>query len=92
MGPAMIAEPVFLSLAGTIETSILDIPFVDVIMLSESDMMFPLASRRRAEDILFGQKASYHIQVFSGVEHGFAVRGNPEIENERTYGNFYVCL
>lgn len=51
--------------------------------------MFPLTSRRRAEDILFAEKASFHVQVFSGVEHGFAVRGNPEIENDRMYRDFY---
>lgn len=50
----------------------------------ESDLMFPLSSRRRAEDILFANKATYHVQLFSGVEHGFAVRGDPEIENDRT--------
>jgi hypothetical protein len=61
-------------------------------MVSEDDFLFPLTSRRRAEDILFAKKASYHIQVFSGVEHGFAVRGNPEVENERTYHDFYLCL
>ena len=54
--------------------------------------MFPLTSRRRAEDILFAEKASYHIQVFSGVEHGFAVRGNPEVENDRTYRDLYFCF
>ena len=51
-------------------------------------MMFPLASRRRAEDLLLEGKKSYHIQLFSGVEHGWAVRGNPEVENERKYFNY----
>ena len=27
------------------------------------------------------KKAVYHIQVFSGVEHGFAVRGDPAHEH-----------
>jgi hypothetical protein len=60
-------------------------------MVSDNDFMFPLASRRRAEDILSAKKASYHTQVFSGVEHGFAVRGNPEVENERAYHDFHLC-
>jgi hypothetical protein len=54
-------------------------------MTPETDGMFPLTSRRRAEDILVAEKATYHIQVFSGITHGFAVRGNPEVENERMY-------
>lgn len=50
---------------------------------SETDFTFPLESRRRAEDLLIAAKAKYHIQVFSGVSHGFAVRGNPDVEQER---------
>lgn len=50
---------------------------------AETDHTFPLESRRRAEDLLVSIKANYHIQVFSGVSHGFAVRGDPEVENER---------
>lgn len=46
-------------------------------------MSFPLSSRRRAEDILVHTKSSYYFQVFSGVAHGFAVRGNPEVPDER---------
>ncbi|KAJ7161846.1 dienelactone hydrolase family-domain-containing protein [Mycena crocata] len=49
---------------------------------AESDFTFPTDLRRRAEDILVERKAQYEIQVFSGVEHGFAVRGdlaNPDI-------------
>ncbi|KAF5339957.1 hypothetical protein D9758_016755 [Tetrapyrgos nigripes] len=50
---------------------------------AETDHTFPLESRRRAEDILVEVKAKYYIQVFSGVKHGFAVRGDPEVEDER---------
>lgn len=50
---------------------------------SETDFTFPLESRRRAEDLLIAAKAKYHIQVFSGVSHGFAVKGNPDVEQER---------
>ncbi|KIM83119.1 hypothetical protein PILCRDRAFT_819887 [Piloderma croceum F 1598] len=45
---------------------------------AETDNTFPVESRRRAEDILAQRKASYHIQVFSGVSHGFASRGDLE--------------
>ncbi|KAI0931034.1 hypothetical protein AcW1_001467 [Taiwanofungus camphoratus] len=43
---------------------------------AEVDHTFPLESRRRAEDILIENKSTYHMQVFSSVSHGFAVRGN----------------
>ncbi|KAF5351414.1 hypothetical protein D9758_013509 [Tetrapyrgos nigripes] len=49
---------------------------------AETDHTFPLESRRRAEDILVEVKAKYYIQVFSGVKHGFAVRGDPEVGDE----------
>ncbi|EED79645.1 predicted protein [Postia placenta Mad-698-R] len=43
---------------------------------AEVDHTFPLDFRRKAEDILVEKKATYHIQVFSGVTHGFSLRGN----------------
>ncbi|TFK63057.1 alpha/beta-hydrolase [Pluteus cervinus] len=50
---------------------------------AETDFTFPVASRRRAEDLLVSSKAQYHIQVFAGVAHGFALRCNLDVENER---------
>ncbi|OJA17707.1 hypothetical protein AZE42_13107 [Rhizopogon vesiculosus] len=49
----------------------------------EEDHTFPHAERRRAEDIMVSRKCTYYFQVFSGVKHGFAVRGDPGIETER---------
>ncbi|CAA7266420.1 unnamed protein product [Cyclocybe aegerita] len=49
----------------------------------ETDNSFPVKSRRRAEDILIEIKATYQIKVYSGVSHGFATRGDPEVENSR---------
>ena len=51
-------------------------------MLAEIDHTFPLEFRRRAEDILIEVKNNYHFQIFAGVKHGFAIRGDPEVENE----------
>ncbi|KAF5339943.1 hypothetical protein D9758_016765 [Tetrapyrgos nigripes] len=51
--------------------------------IKKTDHTFPLESRRRAEDILVEVKAKYYVQVFSGVKHGFAVRGDPEVGDER---------
>ncbi|KAH7123305.1 hypothetical protein B0J13DRAFT_599081 [Dactylonectria estremocensis] len=45
---------------------------------SEEDHTFDVRSRRRALDIMQSEKKTYHYQVFSGVEHGFALRGNPD--------------
>jgi len=50
---------------------------------AETDFTFPLEFRRRAEDILVEQKAQYQLQVFSGVQHGFAVRGDPDKSDDR---------
>lgn len=50
---------------------------------AEEDHTFPLASRRRAEDIMVARKCAYHFQVFSGVKHGFAVRCDPAIDTQR---------
>ena len=55
----------------------------------ETDKTFPKESRRRAEDILEEVKATYHVQIFSGVTHGFGTRGDPEVENSRM---FYIPL
>ncbi|KKA17610.1 hypothetical protein T310_8448 [Rasamsonia emersonii CBS 393.64] len=41
------------------------------------------ATRRRAVDILQSEKKKYQLQLFSGVEHGFALRGNMENPYER---------
>lgn len=36
-----------------------------------------------AMDILQSRKKTYHLQLFSGVEHGFALRGNMDNPYER---------
>lgn len=54
-----------------------------LVHVAETDSAFPLDKRRRAEDLLVEGKKVYYIQVFSGVSHGFAVKGNPDIEAER---------
>lgn len=55
------------------------------LMLScaEEDHTFSAESRHRSEEILISIKAKYYYQLFSGVKHGFALRGNMEVENER---------
>jgi len=59
--------------------------FLFNLSFSETDPTFPTASRRRAEDILVEINATYYIEVFSSVEHGFAVRGDTAVENIRAH-------
>ncbi|KAF2760040.1 alpha/beta-hydrolase [Pseudovirgaria hyperparasitica] len=46
------------------------------IAAAETDKIFPAEKRRQTEDILKEMKATYQLNLFSGVEHGFAVRGD----------------
>ncbi|CBF78497.1 uncharacterized protein ANIA_10939 [Aspergillus nidulans FGSC A4] len=50
---------------------------------SEEDHTFDQDSRRTALQILQAGKKTYHLQLFSGVEHGFALRGNMDNAYER---------
>ncbi|ENH74730.1 Protein AIM2 [Fusarium oxysporum f. sp. cubense race 1] len=50
---------------------------------SEVDHTFDVPSRRRALDILQTNKKMFHYQVFSRVEHGFALRGDPKDPYQR---------
>ncbi|CZR63622.1 related to dienelactone hydrolase [Phialocephala subalpina] len=50
---------------------------------SEIDHTFDTKSRRRAIDILQEIKVPYQVQLFQGVEHGFALRGNMDNPYER---------
>jgi len=50
---------------------------------AETDHTFGLEARRKAEDVLVAAKKQYHFQVFAGVKHGFSIRGDPAVENER---------
>lgn len=45
---------------------------------AEIDHTFDAQSRRRAVDMLIADKKTYHLQLFSGVEHGFALRGKQD--------------
>jgi dienelactone hydrolase len=60
-------------------------PILAKLTFAETDHTFPTESRRRAEDILVEKKATYHIQVFSSVVHGFATRGDPTVDHIRAH-------
>lgn len=44
------------------------------IAAAETDAIFPMEKRHKSEQILVAGKKIYQINLFSGVEHGFAVR------------------
>ncbi|KAJ7625893.1 dienelactone hydrolase [Roridomyces roridus] len=50
---------------------------------AQTDHTFPTASRHRAEELLMEKNRTFQVQLFSGIEHGFALRGNMEDAYER---------
>ncbi|KAI1366216.1 hypothetical protein F5Y08DRAFT_327435 [Xylaria arbuscula] len=52
---------------------------------AETDHTFDVPARRRALDILREEKKIYHYQLFAGVEHGFALRGDPNDPYQRSF-------
>ncbi|KAF2212747.1 hypothetical protein CERZMDRAFT_111797 [Cercospora zeae-maydis SCOH1-5] len=50
---------------------------------AEIDQTFPKELRRRAVDILDEKKVRYQVQVFQGVSHGFALRGDMDDKWQR---------
>ncbi|KAF2722306.1 alpha/beta-hydrolase [Polychaeton citri CBS 116435] len=46
------------------------------IAAAETDTIFPAEKRRESEDILQRMDVPYQISLYSGVEHGFSVRGD----------------
>lgn len=61
---------------------------------AEEDHTFDSKSRVTALNILQSEHKKYHLQLFSGVEHGFALRGDMKNPYEREYKipwNAYDC-
>lgn len=58
---------------------------IEPLLLScaENDKAFPTESRRKAIDILQKEQKVYNLQLFSGVSHGFAVKGDPSDPYQR---------
>lgn len=52
----------------------------DPLLLScaENDHAFNAEARTKAFEILQREQKRYHVQLFQGVGHGFAVKGDPE--------------
>ncbi|KAJ2925347.1 hypothetical protein H1R20_g11747, partial [Candolleomyces eurysporus] len=67
--------------SGLVEAHFSNLTKPLLLSCAETDSAFPTANMRRAVDILAGKKATYHLQVFSGVSHGFATRADPNDAN-----------
>lgn len=53
------------------------------ISAAETDTIFPSEKRHRSEEILKEVGQPYQINLFSQVEHGFAVRCDPSIKVQK---------
>lgn len=53
------------------------------IAAAENDEVFPATLRHKSEEILQRGGHAFQISLYSGVSHGFAVRGSPEVRVER---------
>lgn len=53
------------------------------ISAAETDSIFPAEKRHKSEEILKKAGHPYQINLFSGVEHGFAVRCDPSVKVQK---------
>jgi hypothetical protein len=58
---------------------------------SEEDFTFSTEARRRGEDILTEKKVMFYLQVFGGVDHGFATKGDISVKHIRTGFTLIGC-
>lgn len=78
LAAAAFAHPAFLS-----EADFTAVRAPLLMSCAEKDALFTAEARRRAEDILAENGIKFHVQVFSGMEHGFAAKGdvsNPDVK------------
>jgi dienelactone hydrolase len=59
---------------------------------AEIDHTFDTAGRNRAVDIMIKEGKDYQVQLFHGVEHGFALRGDVENAYERKFSYLVMNL
>lgn len=53
------------------------------IAAAETDQIFPTEKRHQSEEILKKTKKPFQINLYSGTEHGFAVRGDLKIKEQK---------
>lgn len=52
------------------------------IAAAENHDIFPAEKRHESEEILKKTQQQYQMTLFPGVEHGFAVRGDPKVKTQ----------
>lgn len=52
---------------------------------AENDHAFDAEARKKAFELLQKESKRYHVQLFYGVSHGFAVKGDPEDPYQSEY-------
>ncbi|KAG6040654.1 hypothetical protein E4U41_007555 [Claviceps citrina] len=70
--PSLVDEDELAALAGPLSVA-----------AAETDAIFPAEKRHRSEEVLGASGLPYQINLFSGVEHGFAVRGDLAVGAQR---------
>ena len=53
------------------------------IAAAEVDGIFPAEKRHKSEEILVQTKVPFQINLYSGTEHGFAVKGDPAVKSQK---------
>lgn len=53
------------------------------IAAAQTDSIFPAEKRHRSEEILIETKQPFQMVLYSGVEHGFAVRGDLKVKAQK---------
>jgi dienelactone hydrolase len=61
----------------------LSIERIDLTPLAEIDQIFTTELRHKSEDILIKTGHPWQINLFGGVSHGFAVRGDPNNQTQK---------
>lgn len=53
------------------------------IAAAEIDPIFPASLRHKSEGLLVKTGQPYQLTLFSGVEHGFGIRGDPDVRVQK---------
>ncbi|KAL6885758.1 dienelactone hydrolase [Trichoderma evansii] len=70
--PSFVEEDELAALAGPLS-----------IAAAEIDPIFPASLRHKSEGILAKTGQPYQLTLFSGVEHGFGIRGDPDVKAQK---------
>ncbi|KAH8585547.1 dienelactone hydrolase [Bisporella sp. PMI_857] len=78
IGVGYVAHPSFVD-----EAELLAIKGPWSIAAAQTDSIFPAENRHKSEEILIKTGQPFQINLYSGVEHGFSIRGDPNIKIQK---------